>query len=125
MKFTKILYVPEGTKSIGEYACAGLDGYDAVIIPEGVTSIGKGAFHGCSGLKAVILPDSVTSIGAYAFEHTNATIFMDTDRWPLDKGISLGENTPRHLFYLVGESPDLAERLNYTVAELDSFRYVE
>ena len=111
----KILYVPEGTKSIGEYAYAGLDGYDAVIIPEGVTTIEKGAFHGCNGLKAIVLPDSVASIGDFAFEHSNATIFIDTERRPIDRGINLGKNTPRYFFYLLGEGPNLIERLNYTV----------
>ena len=38
-----------------------------VVIPDGVKSIGNFAFYCCSSLTSVKIPDSVTNIGSYAF----------------------------------------------------------
>ena len=40
-----------------------------VTIPDGVRTIGDYAFYGCSGLTSVTIPNSVTSIGQYAFAY--------------------------------------------------------
>ena len=78
--------IPDGVKSIGEYAfsrCSPLisvtipesvtsfggcaSSLTSITIPESVTSIGEGAFSGCSSLTSVTIPESVTSIGWSAF----------------------------------------------------------
>ncbi len=38
-----------------------------IVIPEGVKSVGEYAFEGCTGLTSIMIPDSVTSIGKCAF----------------------------------------------------------
>ena len=62
------LVIPNGVKSICDYAFYGCTGLTSVTIGNSVTSIGESAFYGCSGLTSVTIPDSVTSIGYYAFK---------------------------------------------------------
>ena len=40
-----------------------------LVIPDGVRSIGNYAFYGCTGLTSVTIPDSVTGIGDNAFSN--------------------------------------------------------
>ena len=63
----KTSVIPEGVKSIGEYAFGGYKELVDITIPEGVTRIGVSAFDGCSGLVSITIPDGVTSIGYRAF----------------------------------------------------------
>lgn len=59
--------VPDGVKTIAEYAfyqCSKLTG---ITIGKGVTSIGHAAFSGCDGLTELIIPGNVKSIGDSAF----------------------------------------------------------
>ena len=59
--------IPEGVKSIQNYAFTGCSGLTSINIPEGVESIQNYAFSGCYGLTSAILPSTLTSIGQYAF----------------------------------------------------------
>ena len=61
------LTIPEGTKSIGNYAFYGCSNLTDVTIGNGVTSIGNFVFNNCSSLTSVTIPNSVTSIGNGAF----------------------------------------------------------
>ena len=47
-----------------------LNGAMEVVIPDGVKSIGEWAFGGCSGFTDVTIPNSVTNIGDYAFSYS-------------------------------------------------------
>ena len=58
--------IPNGVKSIANYAFEEVGHLGDVIIPPSVTSIGDYAFKG-SFLTGVYLPPSITSIGKYAF----------------------------------------------------------
>lgn len=62
------LNVPEGIKSIGAYACYGLDAeYGKVSFPSTLTEIGDYAFYSAK-LGECRLPESLISIGNHAFE---------------------------------------------------------
>ena len=66
-KLISDLVIPDGVKSIGNYAFSGCSSLISITIPDSVTSIGGYAFYGCGGLTSIMIPDSVTSIGNYAF----------------------------------------------------------
>jgi len=59
--------IPQGIRSIGDYAFADSSSLRSVTIPDSVTSIGSNAFYSCGTLTSVTIPDSVTSIGSNAF----------------------------------------------------------
>ena len=63
------IVMPNSVTNIGNYAFQNCSGLTSVTIPSSVTSIGASAFSGCSGLTSVTMPDSVTSIGDYAFRY--------------------------------------------------------
>ncbi|MDY5935369.1 MAG: leucine-rich repeat domain-containing protein, partial [Oscillospiraceae bacterium] len=63
----KATVVPDGVKSLGDFAFDGCSGLTSINIPAGVTSIGNYAFGWCSGLTSINIPDSVTNIKDYAF----------------------------------------------------------
>lgn len=64
--------VPEGVKSIYDYAFAGCVGLYSVEIPNSVTNIGERAFYGCESLKSVIVPENVAHMGVDAFDGCEA-----------------------------------------------------
>ena len=66
-KLISDLVIPDGVKSIGNYAFSGCSGLTSITIPDSVTSIGSSAFYGCSGLTSITIPDGVTSIESSAF----------------------------------------------------------
>ena len=61
--------MPNGVRSIGDYAFYGCSGLTELTLPNGVRSIGDSAFSGCSGLTELTLPNGVTSIGESAFKN--------------------------------------------------------
>ncbi len=71
--------LPEGVRSIGEYAFDGCSSLASVTLPEGVRSIGAYAFVGCSSLTSITLPDSVNSIGINSF--TDTGYYKDPGNW--------------------------------------------
>ena len=66
-KQIKEFTIPNGVKSIGNFAFYYCTSLTSVTIPNSVTSIGRFAFWQCSNLKSVTIPDGVTSIGDNAF----------------------------------------------------------
>lgn len=79
-----------------------------LIIPNGVKSIGDYAFSGYKNLKSVTFPNSVTSIGSYAFNNClglSSVIISDLESWckiSFGNGYSNPLNNAHHL-YLNGE----------------------
>lgn len=62
------LIVPEGTKSIGDYAFVEYTLLDSIVLPQSVTFIGDGAFSGCTTITpTILLPEGLVSIGEKAF----------------------------------------------------------
>lgn len=59
--------VPEGVKTIGDYAFKYCENLERVILPESLRYIGEAAFLGCSSIKSIRLPDKLEHIGDYAF----------------------------------------------------------
>lgn len=70
--------IPDGVKSIGEFAFQCYSSLKSIMIPDSVTSIGDYAFYECSSLTDITIPDSVININEHAFEDcialTNITI---------------------------------------------------
>ena len=65
--YLSALTIPEGVTTIGKDAFAGCMSLWTLIIPDGVTTIGAEAFNGCEGLSSLTIPNSVTSIGGNQF----------------------------------------------------------
>ena len=59
MKPDKRYTIPEGVKTIREWAFEGCTLLEQVDFPDSLERIGEGAFHGCRGLKGVYIPDGV------------------------------------------------------------------
>ena len=62
------VWIPDGVRSIGEYAFADNRGIVELIVPEGVVSIGDYAFANCANLTMIELPMSLERLGDSAFE---------------------------------------------------------
>ena len=63
--------IPDSVTSIGDEAFSWCHDLEHITIPESVTSIGDEAFRGCDNLEHITIPDSVTSIGDGAFWDCN------------------------------------------------------
>ena len=63
------LIIPDGVKSIGNYAFSGCTSLTSITIPDGVTSIGEAAFDSCTSLTSIVVSDSVTTIDKRAFNN--------------------------------------------------------
>ena len=59
--------IPNGVRTIGDWAFDGCTGLTSVTIPDGVTFIGRNAFSSCKSLTSVTIGESVTTIGNRAF----------------------------------------------------------
>src|SRR5574344_1324245 len=69
--------IPDGVKSIGDYAFQYCKSLTSIIIPNSVTTIGYKTFYGCSSLKSIIIPNSVTSIGDRVLNYYNHKKFYN------------------------------------------------
>ena len=61
------LVIPEGTKSIGDYAFYGCKDIKTLSLPDSLEQIGLASFISCSGLTSVTIPENVKTIGLDAF----------------------------------------------------------
>ena len=67
-------YVPDGVKSIGEYAFYMCKNLKSIEVPYDLTSIGSHAFYGCANLTYAYVPESVVMVGDYAFYGVNRVV---------------------------------------------------
>ena len=66
--------IPDSVTYIGNYAFYYANGLTGITIPSSVTSIGEHAFYGCAGLNSITIPASITSFGGSVFDYcTNLT----------------------------------------------------
>ena len=80
--------IPDGVKSIGNYAfeeCA----LESITIPGSVLSIGDNAFKECTALESAIIADGVTSIGDNAFYNCTSLVNVSLP----DSLTSIGSDT--------------------------------
>ncbi|MBP3289798.1 MAG: leucine-rich repeat protein, partial [Alistipes sp.] len=63
----KTITLPDGIKTIGEYAFYSCYYLESINIPYGVTTIGYEAFASCVSLSEITLPYSLTELGDLAF----------------------------------------------------------
>ena len=77
--------VPQGIRSIGDYAFSYCNSLTSITLPDSLTSIGDSAFSSCKSLTSITLPDGLTSIGAYAFYYCpSLTLTIPRDTWLTD-----------------------------------------
>jgi len=59
--------ISESVTSIGNYSFSKCKSLTSIAIPDSVTSIGNSAFYNCKSLESITIPKNVTSIGDYTF----------------------------------------------------------
>ena len=65
----EVVVIPEGVKTIGPYAFAGLTALTKVVLPSTLERIDFGAFYGCTSLTEVVGIENVKFINQSAFEN--------------------------------------------------------
>ena len=68
----RTVIVPEGVKSIGEYAFYSCHNLTTVTLPESLESIGRYAFYNMWNLRSIDIPSKVTRIEDYTFASSNS-----------------------------------------------------
>ena len=71
--------LPEGVKSIADYAFAGNRNITKITLPEGLFHIGEGAFFGCSRLADIEFQEGIKVIKTRAFEKCSSLKIVCTD----------------------------------------------
>jgi hypothetical protein len=71
--------IPDGIKSLGDYAFYGCSKLTSITIPGGVTSIGSDALEDCTSLTSVAIPSSVTSVGGAALAGCSSLTAITVD----------------------------------------------
>ena len=61
------IQLPDGLKTIGDYAFRNCASLAPTSLPNGLTTIGQNAFANCTSLALTSLPDGLTTIGPHAF----------------------------------------------------------
>ena len=70
----KKIYMPESLETIGEGVFSGCVRLVLTDLQEGVKSIGRGAFLNCTALNSIDLPASLETIGAFAFTYCSSLV---------------------------------------------------
>ena len=81
------IVIPEGVKSIGNYAFAGLTKLEKITLPKSLVNIGRGAFEGCTSLTLVAGLENVKFINAKAFYNCDLT-----DSYSLNSVVAISDN---------------------------------
>lgn len=79
------IYLPEGVRTIADYAFYGCNSLIYINLPETLEYIGNKSFSGCSSLKSLNIPASTKFIGSEAFLGCNAleSLIIDDADSPL------------------------------------------
>ena len=77
-KATEVV-IPEGVKTIGAGAFAGMTDITSVRFPSTLKTIGENAFDGCTGLTAIEIPEGVVKIASLAFADTEIAVVSIPD----------------------------------------------
>ncbi len=72
------LVIPEGVRSISEYAFAGSSVIETVILPDSLESVGKWAFSACPKLQSVTFGDGIRKVGSDAFKDSGALKYTES-----------------------------------------------
>ena len=78
------LIIPNGTKTISDFAFWDYDNLTSVTISDSVLTIGYSAFNDCDNLTSVIIGSGVDTIEKYAFyscDRLNNVTFKDISTW--------------------------------------------
>ncbi len=70
-------YIDSGKSSTLRERCRGCINLGYMVIPEGVRTIADYAAELCGNMASVVIPDGVTSIGSYAFQNCVNALFND------------------------------------------------
>ena len=81
------IVIPEGVKTIGSFAFAGLTKLEKVTLPKSLVTIGQGAFEGCTNLTLVAGLENVKFINAKAFYNCDLT-----DQYTLNNAIAISNS---------------------------------
>ena len=76
----EVVIIPEGVKTIGPYAFAGLTALTKVVLPSTLERIDFGAFYGCTSLTEVVGLENVKFINRSAFEGCALRGTIDLDK---------------------------------------------
>lgn len=76
-RYVKSLKLPQGIRTIGDYAFADCGYLETINIPEGVQTIGKFAFADCYSIKELHFPQSLVELGD-GFLSCRQTIHIDS-----------------------------------------------
>jgi len=85
--------VPDGVRSIGDYAFYSCDQLTSVTFPASLKTIKDYAFYFCSGLTSVVLPEGLETIGFRAFYYCRNLAEADLPSGLTGLGASAFENT--------------------------------
>lgn len=114
--------IPEGIKTIGNYAFDGCENLKSITIPDSVTTIGMYAFNGCSGLDSVTMPNSIKSIGMSAFEGCKNLVSIEIPNGVISVGAAAFEGCEKLTSVTIPAS--MANISEYTFAACDKLSSV-
>ena len=83
----KSVVIPEGVRSIGNYAFSGCISMTSAVLPSTLTEIGEYAFDRCESLESIRIPDEVATVKDNAFNQctnlTNITVGEKLDNYSI------------------------------------------
>lgn len=84
--------IPNGVRSIGDYAFNYRINLSNIVIPSSVRYIYNGAFSNCIGLTSVIIPNGVETLANYSFQNCTNLVFVSIPSSVTSMGYSVFAN---------------------------------
>lgn len=115
-KHLREIVIPEGVKSIGEYAFCRCYSLSRIIMNKGIESIDRYAFYNCESLFEIIIPEGMRSIGERAFASCYSLTNVVLPKNYVDIADNAFEGTPiktikSNLYEDVKESNSMAQKM--------------